>query len=127
MSLIKHKSSNLGTVYLCSSFVKKLIYYFQGTWAGIDPILSYLDDIRPSPKISVCRFSHPIFSQLITEYVVAHVINSERGFGRKMVQAQTDKEWITEQASNHRPLKEIKIGILGVGQMGKSIAKMFKV
>jgi phosphoglycerate dehydrogenase-like enzyme len=99
----------------------------QGTWAGIDPILSYLDDNKPSPNISVCRFSHPIFSQLITEYVVAHVINSERGFSRKMVQAQTDREWITEQASNHRPLKEIKIGILGVGQMGKSIAKMFKV
>ena len=86
-----------------------------------------MDDNKPLPKIQVCRFSHPIFSQLITEYVVAHVINSERGFGRTMVQAQMDKKWITEQASNHRPLNEIKIGILGVGQMGKCIAKTFKV
>ena len=80
------------------------------------------------PKIPVCRFSHPTFSQLISEYVVANVINVERGLGRKMVQAQMDRQWIKDQCiSDHRALNELKIGILGVGQMGKCIAKAFKV
>ena len=88
-----------------------------------------MDDNQPCPKIPVCRFAHPTFSQLITEYVIAHVINVERGFGRKMVQAQIDREWITDQIhiTNYRGLSELKIGILGVGQMGKYIAKTFKV
>ena len=102
-------------------------FVFQGTWAGIDPILSWLDDDKNVPTIPVCRFSHPSFSQLISEYVLAQVINVERGFGRKMIQAQIDREWITEQVSQHRGLNELKIGILGVGQMGKCIAKTFKV
>jgi len=78
-----------------NSYIGPLIYnqnlpfkFIQGTWAGIDPILKCLDDTKELPRIPVCRFSHPIFSQLITEYVVAHVINAERGFGRKMLEAQ---------------------------------------
>ena len=57
------------------------------------------------------------------------MINVERGFGRKMVKAQNEKKWITDQIhiTNHRGLNELKIGILGVGQMGKYIAKTFKV
>ena len=101
----------------------------KGTWAGIDPILKWLDDTKPIPSIPVCRFSHPTFSQLITEYVVAHVINSERGFGRKMLDAQRKQEWLVNQTpiTDHRGLNELKIGILGVGQMGQWIAKTFKV
>ena len=101
----------------------------KGTWAGIDPILKWLDDTKPIPSIPVCRFSHPTFSQLITEYVVAHVINSERGFGKKMLDAQIKQEWLVNQTpiTDHRGLNELKIGILGVGQMGQCIAKTFKV
>ena len=79
------------------------------------------------PRTQVCRFAHTSFSQLISEYVLAQVINVERGFGKKMVQAQIDKKWIANQVSHHRGLNELKIGILGVGQMGKFIAKTFKV
>jgi len=102
--------------------------FIQGTWAGIDPILKWLDDTKPIPSIPICRFAHPTFSQLITEYVVAHVINSERGFGRKMLDAQMKQEWLVDQTpiTDHRGLNELKIGILGVGQMGQCIAKTFK-
>ena len=95
----------------------------------MDPILNWLDDSRPNPKVAVCRFAHRTFSQLIAEYVVAHVINTERGFGRTLVQAQKNRHWITDQihVTNHRGLNEIKIGILGVGEMGKFIGKTFKV
>ena len=86
-----------------------------------------MDDSKAVPRVPVCRFAHPSFSQLISEYVLAQVINVERGFGRKMVQAQNDKQWIANQVSHHRGLNELKVGILGVGQMGKFIAKTFKV
>merc|ERR1719273_1609785 len=94
-----------------NSFIGPLIYneslpfkFIQGTWAGIDPILNWLDDSRPDPKVTVCRFAHRTFSQLITEYVVAHVINTERWFGRTLVQAQKNRHWITDQihVTNHR-------------------------
>ena len=57
------------------------------------------------------------------------MINTERGFGRILVRAQNDRNWITDQihVTNHRGLNEIKIGILGVGEMGKFIGKTFKV
>ena len=86
-----------------------------------------MDDGKAMPRIQVCRFAHTSFSQLISEYVLAQVINAERGFARKMVQAQIDKQWIADKVSHHRGLNELKIGILGVGQMGKFIAKTFKV
>ena len=89
--------------------------------------MKYLDDNQAVPRVPVCRFAHPSFSQLISEYVLAQVINAERGFARKMVQAQIDKQWIADKVSHHRGLNELKIGILGVGQMGKFIAKTFKV
>ena len=60
---------------------------------------------------------------------MAHVINSERGFGGKMLEAQMKQEWLVDQTpiTDHRGLNELKIGILGVGQMGQCIAKTFKV
>ena len=43
--------------------------------------------------------------------------------------AQMDQEWLVDQTpiTDHRGLNELKIGILGVGQMGQCIAKTFKV
>ena len=89
--------------------------------------MKYIDKDEPLPNVSVCRFANPNFSQLISEYVLAHVINAERGFGRKIVEAQMNKQWIWKKVSQYRSLSELKIGILGVGQMGKCIAKTFKV
>ena len=39
------------------------------------------------------------------------------------------QEWLVDQTpiTDHRGLNELKIGILGVGQMGQCIAKTFKV
>ena len=46
-----------------------------------------------------------------------------------MLDAQMDQEWLVDQTpiTDHRGLNELKIGILGVGQMGQCIAKTFKV
>ena len=46
-----------------------------------------------------------------------------------MLEAQMNHEWLFDQRpiTDHRGLNELKIGILGVGQMGQCIAKTFKV
>ena len=46
-----------------------------------------------------------------------------------MLEAQMRQEWLVDQKpiTDHRGLNELKIGILGVGQMGQCIAKTFKV
>ena len=62
------------------------MYYYlpsQITWAGIDPIMRSVKAAATSnalPESTVARFSHPSFSQLMSEYLVAHVINAERNF-----------------------------------------------
>ena len=53
----------------------------QITWAGIDPIMRTVKATPNTlPESTVARFSHPSFSQLMSEYLVAHVINAERNF-----------------------------------------------
>ena len=46
-----------------------------------------------------------------------------------MFEAQMSQEWLVDQRpiTDHRGLNELKIGVLGVGQMGQCIAKTFKV
>ena len=54
----------------------------QVTWAGIDPIMRAVKAAASNalPVPTIARFSHPSFSQLMSEYLVAHVINAERNF-----------------------------------------------
>lgn len=115
----------IGTVLL-----KQQKYAFiQGTWAGIDSILVQLSnqafDWHQFPP--VCRFAHPSFSQLIAEYVAAQVISHERGF-RQLHQWQSGKIWPKdEEKVVPRCINQLTIGILGFGNMGKAVAKVFKV
>ena len=52
----------------------------QITWAGLDPIMRTVKASNALPESTIARFSHPSFSQLMSEYLVAHVINAERNF-----------------------------------------------
>ena len=46
---------------------------FQCTWAGVNKVISNLDPSEPKPQLKLCRFVHPIFAQLMAEYLVAQV------------------------------------------------------
>ena len=40
---------------------------------------------------------------------------------------QTNIDWINEQIDDPNLLKGLKVGVLGLGKLGKHIAKIFKV
>lgn len=62
----------------------------------------------------------------MAEYSLAAVINMERNFSLA-ARSQAACEWNTSaELHNYRSLAELKVGILGVGQMGRCAAKIFK-
>ncbi len=58
------------------------VSFVQATWAGIDPIINFLENDpcapKDSPSLKLCRLAHPIFSQLMAEYLVGAGINHAR-------------------------------------------------
>ena len=100
--------------------------FVQGTWAGIDPLLPLIKSGQ-HPKMSLCRFTHDNLSYLIGEFAVGQVIAWERGF-REMNANQDACLWNAgDKQKNGRCLSELTIGVLGTGQMGMAVAKLFKV
>ena len=48
-------------------------FVFQGTWAGIDPVVRALDPSREDPDFILCRMASPNFAQNMAEYLIAQV------------------------------------------------------
>ncbi|XP_023344414.1 uncharacterized protein LOC111713708 isoform X4 [Eurytemora carolleeae] len=97
--------------------------WVQGTWAGADYLVKLVAAADKLPVIKVSRLTHPTFSQLMAEYCVSAVINIERGF-KQCHELQRQKIWAGDRLNNYRSLNELTIGILGVGEIGSSCAKL---
>ena len=56
------------------------------------------------------------------------VLSSERRF-RKLTDYQSKEVWANrdQEVIGHKSLRDLKIGVLGLGQMGTQIARTFKV
>ncbi len=81
---------------------------------------------RPLPSLPLYRHGVPGFANLMTEYLVAQVINAERKF-YFYYDSQRAGRWEGKgDRSKYRVLSELTIGILGVGRMGKDAAERFK-
>ena len=89
-----------------------------------DPLLSKLNDTSSLSKVPICRFAYPNFVKLISDNVIRQVLESEN---KRRVDLQTNIDWINEQIQDPTMLKGVKIGVLGLGKLGKHIAKSFKV
>lgn len=98
--------------------------FIQGTWAGVEPVIRHL---RPDkvPKMPICRFANNKFSHMMADYAVGQVIAWERNF-RAMDMRQQEHTWTTSASASYRTLSQLKIGVLGLGQIGKQVAKSFK-
>ena len=78
-----------------------------------------------SPSLRLARLSHDNFSQLMAEYALAAVINMERN-AKRMMSNQTNKSWDKgSDVIGYRCLNQLKVGVLGMGQMGAGVAKAF--
>eukprot|EP00092_Neocalanus_flemingeri_P016751 GFUD01018116.1.p1 GENE.GFUD01018116.1~~GFUD01018116.1.p1 ORF type:complete len:298 (-),score=65.92 GFUD01018116.1:5-871(-) len=111
---------------LLTSSNKDRLQFVQNTWAGMDSMAKFVIESNCKPTVKLARFSHPSFSQQMAEVALVSIINMERNYPL-IHQAQAEMCWNTSQdLKNYRCLNELKIGILGVGQMGKCTAKIFK-
>lgn len=108
-------------------YINKLtsVKWIQATWAGLDKLIPH---IQNTPKNYVLtRFSGEFFGLAMSEYVIAQIINFERD-QRQQYENQKLALWKQEgKIKNHRYIRELTIGILGLGTIGKIIAEKLKL
>lgn len=116
--------------------------FVQNTWAGVDGLAKKVTEDGLSPRLRVARHQHPKFGKIMAEYSLAAVINMERSMAN-MLRNQINCDWnkrqthpnirvkmmlillLGSEAVGYRCLNELKVGVLGMGHMGQSIAKVF--
>ncbi|KAL1512578.1 hypothetical protein ABEB36_002150 [Hypothenemus hampei] len=108
-------------------FIYKLptVKWIQGTWAGLDKLWPYIrkDDV---PKFPITRTTGDNFGQLMGEYVIGNIIFWERNYF-KVKENQIKKIWdCTVCPHDHRSLRDLTIGILGIGAIGSAIGRALK-
>lgn len=89
--------------------------WVQSTWAGLDRIRPYIDKENP-PRFILTRFSGNFFGQVMSQYVLAQIINFERGFFYYNDLQKAQKWDVSER--DFRNIADLSIGIMGVGSIG---------
>jgi len=84
--------------------------------AGVDHLLA--DEALPN-GVDVCRVVSPSLVQQMQEYILAAVLNIQRNFVHYIRQKDQGK-W---QPHNHPLAGELSVGIMGLGELGKPVAK----
>ncbi|XP_078035720.1 glyoxylate/hydroxypyruvate reductase A isoform X2 [Augochlora pura] len=108
-------------------YLDKLQYlkWVQTTWAGVELLVPHLEN--KNVNYVVTRFSDEAFGLAMAEYVVAHIFNFERN-QKQQYENQRNGYWgRDENISNHRLIHDLSVGVLGLGNIGKSIAEKLKV
>lgn len=84
--------------------------------AGTDHLLK--DDSLPE-SVAICRVVSPSLVQQMKEYVLGATLNIQRNFVHYIRQKDTGK-W---QAHNHPLAKDLDLGIMGLGELGRPVAE----
>ncbi|KAL0099206.1 hypothetical protein PUN28_020050 [Cardiocondyla obscurior] len=107
-------------------YVNKLtsVKWIQATWAGLDKFVPHVQNMQRSYILT--RFSDESFGLAMSEYVIAQIVNYERD-QRQQYENQKLTTWNQEgKLRNYRLIRDLTIGILGVGTIGKSVAEKLK-
>jgi glyoxylate/hydroxypyruvate reductase A len=75
------------------------------------------------PDVPILRLADPVMATRMAEYVLAKVLDHHRNFGRYRGQ-QRDNIWTRHF---HRDPADIRIGILGMGVLGKKVAEYLRM
>ncbi|XP_070546765.1 glyoxylate/hydroxypyruvate reductase A-like [Ptychodera flava] len=101
--------------------------WMQITWAGADGIFKQLDRSKPFPTYTMTRFGG-VSGIHVRDYVIGQIIAHERNFA-EIRESQKKANWSDLLKScnpKYRALQNLSIGILGVGEIGKEIARACK-
>ncbi|XP_069141970.1 glyoxylate/hydroxypyruvate reductase B-like [Argopecten irradians] len=105
-------------------FTSTKLKWAQSTWAGVESLITVVDPLKP-PDVIVTRTGSG-FGNLMAEYVLGYIIATERKF-LQMAVDQKAKEWNPDQYKRDvRLLSQLRLGILGAGQIGTQIGSLCK-
>lgn len=93
------------------------VKWIQATWAGLDQFIPHIQNTERNYVLT--RFSGELFGLAMSEYVIAQIVNFERD-QRQQYENQRLAAWKQEgKLINHRHIRDLTIGILGLGTIGK--------
>lgn len=96
----------------------KHLEWVQSTWAGVRPLME-----QGCRKDYLLTNIKDVFGSQIAEYVCCHMLMNER-HALECVESQQNKQWNPIVPGQ---LKNKSIGILGVGSIGKAVARAAKL
>ncbi|XP_023230458.1 uncharacterized protein LOC111630577 [Centruroides sculpturatus] len=98
--------------------------WVQSTWAGVEAIFQNFDKSK-LPKFIFTKLGNEGFADYMAEYIIAQIIINERKF-YEMWDDQKENKWTLRKIERGRLLENLTVGILGVGAIGKRVAKFLK-
>ncbi|KAL7644102.1 UNVERIFIED_CONTAM: hypothetical protein RMT77_004925 [Armadillidium vulgare] len=127
VSELRNAEIILGDANLIAQVYDKVprVSFIQCTWAGVEKLIDTVKN-GSIPSYPITRFGDQTFSQLMAEYVTCQIISHERGF-LKAREHQLQSTWSHEgKIGSYRCLKELTIGVLGVGVIGSEVVRALK-
>ncbi|XP_074644145.1 glyoxylate/hydroxypyruvate reductase B-like isoform X2 [Tubulanus polymorphus] len=99
-----------------------LLKWVQSTYAGVDGIINSLDISKPYPSCVLTRLSGklgPPMAENIVGQILQHELKTLH-----LWEAQKRKEWVS--FPDRRLLRDLTIGIIGMGDIGRDVAEVCK-
>ncbi|XP_044742843.1 glyoxylate/hydroxypyruvate reductase A-like [Chrysoperla carnea] len=101
----------------------KSVKWVQMTWAGLDVIYKHESYKGGDLPYLVTRFSGEHFGRIMSEYVIASIVNHERSMFQVKLN-QTKHCWNKSGSiQNYRIISDLTFGILGLGQISSLVAQ----
>ncbi|XP_070152044.1 glyoxylate/hydroxypyruvate reductase A [Polyergus mexicanus] len=101
------------------------VKWIQSTWAGLEKFIPFIQNTQRNYILT--RFSGELFGLAMSEYVIAQIVNFERD-QRQQYENQRLAVWKENgKLTNHRLIRDLTIGILGLGTIGKIMAEKLKL
>lgn len=97
--------------------------WFQSTFAGVEALVDQGNGEDGRTDFLVTRAGGSMGVE-IGQYVLGYILSHERKHAL-CERAQSKKEW-AHDAALYRPLSRVSVGILGLGDIGKDIARLAK-
>lgn len=103
------------------AFNARKLKWAASTWAGVDNVMKELSTKKP-PSFTLTRMGGA-YDKIMSEYVLGYVLAKERSI-IELAKEQEKRTWKRSEYSNYRPLSDVTIGILGVGSIGREVARL---